>query len=353
MSDAVGLSLTAGLLLFNAFFVAAEFALISARRTKIEPLALDGSRRAKITLNAMSNVSLMMAGAQLGITVCSVALGSISEPAIAHLLEVPFAAVGVPESLLHPVAFVIALSMITYLHVVVGEMVPKNLALAGPERSAMILAPPLVVIVRVLFPVLWLLNTIANLSLRLMRVTPKNEVSSTFTTEEVAELVAESRTGGLLEINDEKLLLGALQFHERDISSVLLPKDTVRTVPATSTPAQVEALAATVSGYSRFPVVGGSGEPVGYVHIKDLLPLAPEARDVPLPASVVRALPDVHASDSLRDVLTLMQSTGAHLATVREDATGAELGIVTLEDVLSELVGEIRDDNRRGGATVR
>src|SRR5699024_2982684 len=134
MSTATGLGLTLLLLLLNAFFVGAEFSLISARRSVIEPKALEGRWTAKITIYAMEHVSLMMAGAQMGITVCSLALGAISEPAIAHLLEPPFDALGVPGALVHPISFAVALALVTYLHVVFGEMVPKNIALAGPER---------------------------------------------------------------------------------------------------------------------------------------------------------------------------------------------------------------------------
>ncbi|TGO04343.1 hemolysin family protein [Serinibacter arcticus] len=348
MSDLAGIGLTVVLLILNAFFVGAEFALISARRTKIEPLAADGNRIAKITLYAMEHVSLMMAGAQLGITICSLALGSISEPAIAHLIEVPAAALGVPEAWLHPVALVIALSLVTYLHVVFGEMVPKNIALAGPDRMAKALSPLLVAIVFVLYPVLWLLNGIANICLRLIRVTPKNEVTSAFTRDEVAGLVEESHEGGLIELNDEKLLLGALQFAERDVRSVLLPMDRVRTLEPDVTLEAAEA--ASVQGFSRFPVRGANGSLAGYVHIKDLLTADEHLRDKPIPASLVRELPRVGPRDSLREVMAAMQRTSSHLAAVHDaDSTTPEtpLGIVTLEDVLEELVGEIRDDSRR------
>ena len=133
MSTATGLALTLLLLLLNAFFVGAEFSLISARRSVIEPKALDGKWSAKVTITAMEHVSLMLAGAQMGITVCSLALGAISEPAIAHLLAAPFEALSVPSSLVHPISFVIALALVTYLHVVFGEMVPKNIALAEAD----------------------------------------------------------------------------------------------------------------------------------------------------------------------------------------------------------------------------
>ena len=344
MSDWAGIGLTLILLALNAFFVGAEFALISARRTKIEPKANEGNTIARITLYAMQLVSLMMAGAQLGITICSLALGSISEPAIAHLLEVPMHSLGVPDAWQHPIALVIALSLVTYLHVVFGEMVPKNIALAGPDRMAMALSPFLVTIVFVLYPILWVLNGVANIVLRLIRVTPKNEVTSAFTRDEVAELVEESHEGGLIELNDEKLLLGALQFTERDVTSVLLPMTKVRTLAHNVTPSQAEA--ASVQGFSRFPVTGTDGTLVGYLHIKDVIAAPSELRDLPISSEVIRPLPQVAPGDSLRSVMVTMQRSGSHLAAVR-DGEANLLGVVTLEDVLEELVGEIRDDSRR------
>ena len=221
MSAVAGILLTVALLLLNAFFVGAEFALVSARRTKIEPQVEAGSVLAKITLYAMEHVSLMMAGAQLGITIASLALGSLSEPAIAHLLEVPLELVGVPGTLLHPIAFTLALTLVTFLHVVIGEMVPKNLALSAPEGAALLMAPLLVLIVWALYPLLLALNGVANVMLRMAGIEPKHEVTSAFTRDEVADLVEESLDGGLIELNDERLLLGALHFGERDVRSVL------------------------------------------------------------------------------------------------------------------------------------
>lgn len=344
MSDTIGLTLTVVLLLFNGFFVGAEFALISARRSTIEPKAAAGSRPARITLRAMENVSLMMAGCQLGITICSLALGALSEPAIAHLLEVPFAAAGVPEAFVHPIAFAIALSLVTFLHVVIGEMVPKNIALAGPDRTALILGPPLVVVVRVLYPVIWLLNSIANGILRLIKVPPKNEVTSAFTRDEVAGLVAESREVGHLDIREEKLLIGALTFDDHDLTSVLIPLHEVATLPATVTPAEAEKVAA--RGFSRFPVTDAVGMLVGYVHIKDLLETDRDRRQRSIAVELIRPLITVRRSAPIRQVLATMKSTGAHLAIVADD-DGNAVGIVALEDVLEELVGQIRDDSRR------
>lgn len=343
MSDALGLVLTLVLLIANAFFVGAEFALISARRSVIEPMALEGKWAATVTIKAMENVSIMMAGAQLGITVCSLALGAISEPALAHLLEVPFAAVGIPESLQHPIAFVIALSFVTYLHVVFGEMVPKNIALAGPERMALILGPMLSGVVFVLRPLLWIMNGIGNLVLRMIGVTPKAEVTSAFTRDEVAGMVSESHEGGLLEDNDEALLLGALSFQERSVSNLVIPLEKVSWLPEGVTPAQAEEVAA--GGFSRFPLKSDTGALTGYVHIKDLLEFSDQARQQPIGPDRVRPLISVRVDQPVADALKAMQGVAAHLAAA-VDEHGEVVGIVTLEDVLEELVGQIRDDSR-------
>lgn len=336
-----GLLLTLFLLLLSAFFVAAEFALIGARRSKIEPGARAGKRLHRIALYAMEHVSLMMAGAQLGITICALALGVVSEPVIAHYLEGPLTAIGVPGVLLHPIALVIALTIITYLHVVMGEMVPKNLAIAGPERATLVLGPAFVLFVWVLYPLLWLLNAVANGILRMAGVTPKDEVTSTFTPEEVAELAGQSREAGLLDEDEERLIRSALSFSDRTAENVLLPLETVTTVPSGVTYRQVEETAR--GGFSRFPVEDQkSNRFLGYVHIKDTLTTDREKLDEPLSSELIRPLPEVQRDEDLREVLTRMQRTRSHLARVL-DRTGQTCGLVTLEDVLEELVGEIRE----------
>ena len=342
--DVLALAMTAVLLALNAFFVASEFALVSAHRAAVEPLAEAGSRRAAVTLRAMERVSLMMAGAQLGVTICSLALGYLSEPAIAHLLEPAFEAVHVPEAVVHPLAFVIALSLVTVLHVVLGEVVPKNITLAGPDRAALWLAPPLVVVVTVLRPLISAFNGLAGLVLRVVGVEPKDEVASAFTREEVAGLVEESRREGLLEADEHELLTGALAFEERTATSVLLPLAGLTTVPPGTSPRELEARAA-ATGFSRFPVQGEDGRLLGYLHLKDVLAADPAVRAAPVHPKWLRALPRVGADDRLGDVLATMQAATAHLAQVSDHA-GTILGVVALEDVLEELVGQIRDEAR-------
>lgn len=344
MSTIPALLISFFLLAANALFVGAEFALVSARRSVIEPRAEEGAWAARITLRAMENVSLMLAGSQLGITVCTVGLGALAEPAIAHTLAAPFESLGLPAGIIHPVSLVIALLLVGGLHVVLGEMVPKNIALARPDRSVLLLAPGLTVLVKVLYPAIGLLNWIANSCLRLAGVTPRNEIASAFTRDEVAGLVEESGREGILDSHESHLLAGALEFDERDAGSVLLPLDTLETLPESVTPAEVEA-AAGRTGFSRFPVTR-EGTLIGYLHLKDALEVKEVHRNRPIALSWIRALPTVRLGDQLRAVLETMQGSGAHLARVIGDDRET-VGAVALEDVLEELIGEVRDATQR------
>ncbi|NNU27838.1 hemolysin family protein [Isoptericola sediminis] len=345
-----GSALLIGLLLLvgNAFFVGAEFAVLSVRRSTIEPRAEAGEKRAKVVLWAMENVSLMLACAQLGITVCSTGLGIIAEPALAHLLEGPFETMGIPEQLVHPVALVIALGIVVYLHVVLGEMVPKNLAVTGPERAALWFAPPLVLIARFVRPVIVALNWIANHVIRLLGVEPKDEVASAFTVEEVQSIVEASRAEGVLE-DDEGLLTGAIEFSSRTARDVMVPVDALVTVSPGATPDDVEHEVSR-TGYSRFPMAApdddaGAASLLGYLHLKDVLYATNGNRSRPVPTWRVRAMATVAPTDEVEDTLRAMQRSGAHLA--RVDDGGRTVGVVFLEDILEELVGEVRDAMQR------
>ncbi|GAA3527130.1 hemolysin family protein [Nocardioides daeguensis] len=355
MGDFGGVLLAVVLLAANAFFVGAEFALISARRSQIEPRAQAGSRTARITVAAMERVSEMMAGAQLGITICSLGLGAVGEPALAHLVEPVFHELHVPEDWLHPVAFVLAMTIVVFLHVVLGEMVPKNIAIAGPDRAALILGPPMYGIVTVLRPVIIMINALANAILRLLRIEPKDEIGSTYTREEVAALVEESHGEGLLAEDEYDRLSGALGFTEKTVAEVMMRPDSLATVVRGSTGADVEALCA-ATGFSRFPVVSaaegdasdggdGGGAPIdliGYLHIKDVLEPDEERRERPVADRWIRPFATVTDDTLLHDALEVLQRRGAHMARV-VDPAGTTLGVAALEDVIEELVGEIRD----------
>ncbi|MBC7290307.1 MAG: HlyC/CorC family transporter [Actinotalea sp.] len=340
MSDLTALLIAVALLAGNAFFVGAEFALIAARRTQIEPRAAEGSRAARLTLRAMERVSLMMAGAQLGITMCSLGLGAIGEPAVAHLLEVPLARVGIEGAALHTVALIIALAIVVSLHMVLGEMVPKNIAIAGPERSALLLGPVLYGVVLVLKPIIVVLNWTANTVLRALRVQPKDEVASAFTADEVAAFVAESRQEGLLEEGESELLVSALALSEQPVRTVTVPLDDVVTLPEGVTYAEAEA-ACVRTGYSRFPLADDDGRLVGYVHLKDLLMVPDGMQDTAVPRGRIRPLAHIAAETPLDTALTALQAQGAHLAVVRDE--GRVLGVAMFEDVVERLVGEVVD----------
>ncbi|WP_028644352.1 hemolysin family protein [Nocardioides sp. URHA0020] len=341
MNSVTAIVLALFLLLGNAFFVGAEFALVSARRTQIEPRAEAGSRMARTTLKAMENISLVIGVNQLGITVCSLVLGAVGEPAVAHLVEPLLHAAHVPHELLHPISFVIALIVVVYLHVVLGEMIPKNIALAGPDRAALVLGPPIWGIVTVLRPVVVVINAVAAVVLRLLGARLLNEVSSTYTREEVAALVEESHGEGLLEADEYGRLAGALGFTEKTVSAVLMPPESLTTVRRGSTVADVEAVCA-ATGYSRFPVAAEDGELIGYLHIKDVLETDPARRTREVDDKWIRPFALVTAERPLHEALETLQRRGAHMARV-VDGDGVTLGLATLEDVIEELVGEIRD----------
>ena len=333
--------LAVALLLGNAFFVGAEFALVAARRTQIEPKAEAGSALARTTLKAMENISLVIGVNQLGITVCSLVLGAVGEPAVARLLEPVMHALHVPGHLEHPISFVVALMVVVYLHVVLGEMIPKNIALAGPDRAALILGPAVWGFVVVLRPVIVVVNAFAAGILRLVGVELQSEVSSTYTRDEVAALVEESRGEGLLEDDEYGRLAGALGFTERTVTSVVLDPAGVTTLPRGAAASAVEELCA-ATGFSRFPVTGDDGDWLGYVHIKDVLETDEARRLRPIDDKWIRPFASVQPDDVLHDALETLQRRGAHMARVVSDA-GEVIGLVTLEDVLEELVGEIRD----------
>ncbi|MGW8063042.1 hemolysin family protein [Streptomyces ziwulingensis] len=323
-------------LVVNAFFVGAEFALISVRRSQVEPYAEEGDRRARSVLWGLEHVSALMAAAQLGITLCTLVLGVVAEPAIAHLLEPLFHAVGVPSGVGHAVSFVIALALATYLHMLLGEMVPKNVALAEPVRSALLLGPPLVALSRALRPVIFTVNAFANALLKLLRVETKDEVSATFTDAELAEIVKDAGEAGLIDDRAQERLHDALELGRRPVRDVVLPLERVVQARVGITPEQLERLSAR-SGFSRFPVVDDGRRIVGYLHVKDALDASP--RELPFRLQDMRPIARVRESTPLDDVLTAMRRSRTHLAAVL-GSDGRLAGLVTMEDVLRELFGQ-------------
>lgn len=327
-----------GLLLANAFFVGAEFAIISARRSSIEPRAEAGSRAAQTVVWAMENVSLMLATAQLGITVCSVSLGMVAEPAIAHAIESALHGT-ISEALAHGIAVAIALFLIVGLHVIFGEMVPKNAAVSSPDKAALLFGPPLVWLARIAKPLIWALNATANAVLRLFGIEPRDEVTSAFTAAEVQSIVERSSQEGTL-TDAEGLLQGAIEFSDHNAVDVMIALDAVVCVRAGVSAEELEALCVE-TGYSRFPVRDDEDTVVGYLHIKDALQVRPGEREEPLASWRIRDIAEVDVDEEVEAVLARMRRSGAHVALVRREAS--VVGVVFLEDIIEELVGEVRD----------
>lgn len=343
-SDVQGLVWLVVLLLSNAFFVGSEFALISARRAQIEPRADAGSKPAKITIAAMEKVSLMLATAQLGITISSLLILLIAEPSIHHLLEYPLYAIGVPEPIVSTVSFVIALLLVTYLHVVIGEMVPKNLALAVPERAALILTPVLYAMAMALKPVVGGLNSVSNGILRLFKFEPKDEATSTYTLDQVEDIVEHStREGALSDVSGA--LTNTFEFTEKKVSDVAIPLEKLVAFSESVTPREVEQAVAK-HGFSRYPLKDENQELVGYLHLKDVIDLDHDEADDPFPQKRVRSLITIASSMELEDALASMRRVHAHMAKA-VDLSGKVRGVLFLEDILEELVGEVQDATRR------
>ncbi|MEO6529305.1 MAG: hemolysin family protein [Specibacter sp.] len=340
MSPWAGIAWLVVLLAGNAFFVAAEFAIMTARRSQIEPLADAGSKRAKITLGAMENVSLMLACAQLGITVCSLLILNVSEPAIHHLLAEPLHALGVQDNVAAPLAFVVTLALVTFLHVTFGEMVPKNMSVSAADKAALLLAPPLVLVSKVVRPIIVALNWAANHMVRLFGIEPADEVSSSFTLEEVQSIVAESTRSGLVD-DQTGLITGALEFSSQTAQGIMVPLAQLVTLPADATPVDFEH-AVGKTGFSRFVVADATGTLLGYLHLKDILRIPLERYQKPIGEVRVRSMVNLAATEEIEDVLSTMQRTGSHMARVI-DAGGQTMGVLFLEDVIEQLVGEIRD----------
>jgi CBS domain containing-hemolysin-like protein len=324
------------LLLGNAFFVGGEFSLIASRRTVIEPLATT-SRRARSALRAMNEIPLMIAGAQLGITVCSLGLGAIAEPALAGVLTRPLHAVGL-EGAAHPVGFVLALGCVVFAHTVIGEMVPKNLTLAGPERAVLWLGPPMLGFCTVTKPVLLALRWAARGILRLWHVEATDAVKTVFTAEELAGLVGQSRTEGLLDAEEHARITGALALSQRTARDALRPWSEVITVAEDVSPAALEVLA-TRTRRSRFPVLERASRRVlGFVHVKDILGIVGPQRRAPIPAEIIRPLAVVSPDRTLAELLLAMRRERRHIVLVSDGR--APLGVVSLDDVLNAVVGE-------------
>jgi len=349
--DGPALILALVLLALNGFFVAAEFALLASRRSRIEQLAADGNKRAKSALAGIRELTLMLAGAQLGITMCSLGLGLVAEPAVAAIFEGLLGEVdflhdnsifGTEWS--HVIGFAVALSIVVFLHMVVGEMAPKSWAISHPEDSAMKLTRLFRAFVTVFRPVIWFMNGIANLVVRAVGVEPQDERAMAHSPDDLRLLLDESAGHGGLAKTEHELLTRSLQLSGLTASDAMTVRRDIIAVSADSS-ADVAAAEAHRTGRSRIIVFDGDLDHVeGFVHAKDLLRLPNGTWGSTTVGSITRRVMVTPEHHRLEDLLLEMRTERQHVALVI-DEHGTVVGLVTLEDVIEELIGDFDDES--------
>jgi CBS domain containing-hemolysin-like protein len=329
--------------LATAFFVAGEFALVAADRNKVEELARDGHRGARGILLGLKTLSFQLSGAQLGITVTSLLVGFIVEPTIGQALEPLVAEVGFPGGSSLGVAVTLSLFFATAVQMVLGELIPKNLAVARPLGTGMVVVPPLRFLNAALRPVIVFLNSTANTTVRLFGIEPKEEMTGVRSLDELALMIRSSHQEGVLPAEEASLLARSISFREKVAADALVPRVSIRALNGETSLADM-VRAALESGHSRFPVIGRDlDDIVGLAHIKDTYRFPPEERDAQVVASIMQEPLLVPESRPLPVLLSEMRGAHKHLAVVL-DEYGGTAGIVTIEDLLEEIVGEIEDE---------
>ncbi|MBD1541991.1 HlyC/CorC family transporter [Arthrobacter sp. IA7] len=338
----IGLILTVG----TGFFVASEFALVNLDRNDLESRQARGEKRLAPTINALKITSTHLSGAQLGITLTTLLTGYTFEPAISKLLSGPLTASGFPEGLVPGVGAVVAIFIATIFSMVIGELVPKNFALALPLATAKVVVPFQALFTAVFKPVILLFNNTANAIIRSFGIEPKEELSGARSAEELSSLVRRSALEGVLDMDHAALLHRTLRFSEHSAADVMTPRVRMTAVNTDDTAEQIIALASS-TGYSRFPVIGRDRDDVlGVLHVKHAFAVALEERASVLAADLMIEPLMVPESMGVDSLLVLLRKQGLQVAIV-SDEHGGTAGIVTLEDLVEEIVGELEDEHDR------
>jgi CBS domain containing-hemolysin-like protein len=345
IDTALGLLAVVVLIAANGLFVAAEFALVAADRSRVEGLAADGSRRARLVATLLRRLSFQLSGAQLGITVTSLLLGFLAEPVIAHLIE-PLLRPVIGEALVRGVSIAIALLIVTVLQMVIGELTPKTVAIAKPETTALWLAPFLQIYGTSFGPVIRVLNHAANWTVRRLGVEPKEELESVRSLSELARLLSASAEEGTIGDNASSLFARSVRFADKTAADALVPRLQVSAVAIDDHASDLVELAA-ATGFSRFPVYQlDLDDIVGVVLVKIVHAIAPDRRESTPIGEIMSEVIVVPETRSLQGLLADMRGARNHLAVV-VDEYGGTAGIITLEDVIEEIVGEIDDEYDR------
>jgi CBS domain containing-hemolysin-like protein len=339
------------LVLANGFFVASEFSLVAVRKSRIEALAAEGSAAAKRLLDLLNNLNVYISATQLGITLASLGLGWVGEPAVAALLEPVLIRIGemtgatflAAGAVLHTISFIIAFSFITFLHIVFGELAPKTAALELSEKVSLWIARPLQIFYKVFSYPIRLLDWTGTKTVRLFGLHPSGEHGSSYTEDEIRQLIIKSEESGHLNKEEGQLIHRVFEFSETTVREAMIPRTEITGVSANYT---LEEIARTFEshGYSRMPVWRESlDDIVGFIHSKDLMPFLLRPEDFQL-EKVLQKPTYIVDTARLEDVLRQMQRAKAHFGFVVDEHGGVE-GIITLEDLLEEIVGDISDEH--------
>jgi CBS domain containing-hemolysin-like protein len=340
------------LLAINGFFVAAEFALLASRRSRMEALAAGGNRAAVAALASLRELSLTMAGAQLGITLASLALGAVAEPTIAHGLEQLFGRTALPEGLARALGFGLGLGIVVLGHMVIGELAPKSWAISHPERSALLVARPFRAFTVVVRPLISALNASANGIVRLLGQIPQNELALAHSPGDLGLLLDESAAHGLLDEHQQALLSRAIDLAELDAEAAMVPRADIVAVEADAGIDELERLAST-TGRSRIPVYDQQLDQLrGVLHVKDLLSVTPEERASTTAGGMARPAIVTPESRPVQDLLVDMREQRQHIAIVIDEYGGVS-GLVSMEDLLEELIGDFEDESDQLALGVR
>lgn len=346
MSVLVPIIIITLLILLNALFVTAEFSIVGVSRTTVESRAAEGHAGARLVLRVLQSPQRQdryLATAQLGVTIASLGLGMYGEHVLANGITGLLHAITMPEwVVVHTISSFLSMAVLTFLHIVLGEMIPKSLALDSAEKTALSIAPVMVAIYRVMSPVVWVLNGLGNLLLKMFGVTRQINTNLYHTPEELELIVQESQAEGLLQGEAGQVMRELFEFGELTAGEVMVPRVHIDGLPADASNLQLRQLVKR-NQHTRYPVYEGDLDHIiGVVHIKDLLRLI--VAEQPLNRSIIREAPFIPEATELEEVLERMRATRTHLVVVM-DEHGGTAGIVTTGDLFEELVGEIDEGN--------
>lgn len=330
------------LVFLNGFFVAAEFAMVKIRASRLSQLVAEGSRRAKIAQQVTKHLDAYLSACQLGITLSSLGLGWIGEPAIAELLLAPLGALGVPSVAVHTISFIIAFSIITFLHIVLGELAPKSLAIHRAEGTVLAVARPLVWFYKIMYPFIWLLNGTANLMLRMFGITPAKEGELAHTEEEIRILMTQSHKSGLIDNTEMALFDNIFEFSDRIAREIMVPRIDMVTLDIDDSQEAIRQIIEK-ERHTRYPVAQGDKDHIlGFVHVKDLYLQLDQNQPFSI-RNILRKVIMVSEAAEISSILKRMQKNKTQIAVV-VDEYGGTAGLITMEDIMEELVGEIQDE---------